>query len=176
MFDATPSAIATPSPAPPGEVSLAGTRAWGLSLGGLGGGGLTYRMYLPDATGWSFSGSLTRFGTQPVDNGLPYALMGLKYQNFMQETLQARLYQAFGGTFLFNPYPSLSNPQPALLGGGSHGLLAFGAGYGMLIGKRKGWTVGLELGFGLSTVWPPSSGRFDLFVVPLPELALMYEF
>jgi len=176
MLDATPTAIATPSQALAGEMRMAGTRAWGLSLGGMGGGGLTYRMYLPDATAWSFSGSLIRFGTQPVDNGLPYSLLGLKYQQFRQETPQARLYQSFGGSLLFNPYPSLSNPQPALPGGGSHGALAFGAGYGMLIGKRPGWTAGLELGFGLLTVWPPSSGTYDIYLVPLPELALLYEF
>jgi hypothetical protein len=158
-----------------------GSQAWGISAGGAGGAGITYRLLAADGSGWSFAGSLLRFSSTS-DTGWPYVLAGVKRFWVIRETDRARLYQSAGTSLLWNGYPSFYRPQPTLAGGGSQGIHTFGTGYGIQLGPTRGWRVGLEVDLGLAVIWPGSfaSGTgatgLNAYFMPMPELSLMYEY
>lgn len=161
-------------PAPPAIVQP--TRAWGLSLGGAGGTGLTYRVTGEDRAGWTFAGSLIRVPVRN-DNGLPYMLAGIKRHWILQETDRSRLYQSVGTSFVYNPYPSFDNPVVDAPGGGSHGLHTLGTGYGIQLDLPGGWKFGFEVNLGFAVVWPgTATGQLTSLILPMPELSLLYEY
>lgn len=151
------------------------TRAWGLSLGGGGGAGFTYRYNGSDGTGWTVAGSVVRI---PVyqDNGLPHLLAGFKRHWILQETDRSRLYQSVGTSLLYNPYPSFNAPVTNAAGGGSQGLHTLGTGYGIQLDLAGGWKLGFEMDFGFAVLWPGSGRGLFSFILPMPELSLLYEY
>ncbi len=158
-------------------VERTATKAWGLSVGGAGGAGFTYRINATDATGWTFSGSILRGPTSLAEIGLPYFLLGFKRHWILQETDKARLYGSAGSTLLYNPFPNLGSPRLTDVGGGSQGIHTVGAGYGIQVAVWQGWKIGFEVDFGLAVLWPGSfQDKVTSFILPMPELSLLYEY
>lgn len=152
------------------------TRAWGLSAGGGGGTGFTYRITGPDGAGWTFAGSLFRVGER-TDTGLPFFLAGIKRHWTIQESGRSRLYQCVGTSVVYNPYPSFNRPFPGAVGGGSLGAHTLGTGYGIQIALPGHWKAGFELDLGFAVAWPGDTpGRLMSWILPMPELSLLFEY